>query len=65
MCSFSYFFVFFGFVIAYDQFGFVGIYEEFDETMVMLKHFAGFTNVFYNHTKSVLGRPSAKGLLLD
>lgn len=27
----------------------------------MLKHFAGFKNVFYNRTKSVVGRPSAKG----
>lgn len=27
----------------------------------MLKHFAGFANVFYNHTKSVVNRPKAKG----
>lgn len=39
----------------------MGIYEEFDETMVMLKHFLGFTNVFYNHTKAVHHRPKAAG----
>lgn len=44
------------------QFGFVGIYERFDESMVLLKYYAGFKNVFYNYTKSVVGRPKMHDL---
>ena len=44
-----------------DQFGFVGLFERFDESILMLKYLAGFHTLLYNKTKAVVSRPHVEG----
>ena len=44
-----------------QQFGFVGLFERFDESILMLRYYAGFHNLLYNKTKAVVSRPRVQG----
>jgi len=46
---------------ARRQFGFVGLFERFDESILMLRYYAGFHNLLYNKTKAVVSRPRVQG----
>jgi len=48
-----------------SQFGFVGLYELMDESVVMMQYFAGFQNLLFNKTKAVTDRPHTSGRAED
>lgn len=47
------------------QFGFVGLFERLEESVLMLRYLAGFHTLLYNKTKAVVSRPPAHGMALS